>query len=414
MTSEPVVECEVAVIGGGPAGLAAATRLKEFGVARVLVIERESEPGGIPRHCDHYAFGFREFGRVLKGPDYARRLVDRATGIGVGFLTMTTVVAVERGPRLRLSTPEGTATLKAKRVLIATGTRERSRAQRMIGGSKPGGVLSTGALQALVHLKGMRPFRRPVVVGTELVSFSALLTCRHAGITPVAMIEPGPRILAWTGSGLLPRVLGIPLHLSTQVARIFGTRRVEAVEILDRDGHSRTIDADGLLVTGDFVPECPIVRDSHLAIDPATGGPHVDQHLRLTDPAYFAAGNVLRPVETAGWCWREGIAAARAIYESLADTAPRSESSVALRVAGPDVKYAVPQRITRSSIRAGLDRIQFRVTRPMRGTITVVQDGRTIATHRLRALPERRITLPLDWRGVTGSGDVVVSFVEGR
>src|SRR5262249_4545852 len=155
---------------------------------------------------------------------------------GVEIITRTTVVALRPGPELLVSSPDGVFTLGAQRVLLATGVRERSRAARLIGGTKPGGVLSTGALQGLVYLDKLKPFRRPTVLGSELVSFSALLTCRHAGMTPVAMIEPDTRITAWRASSLLPRVLGVPLLLETVITRICGQSWVEAIEVRDGRG----------------------------------------------------------------------------------------------------------------------------------------------------------------------------------
>ena len=193
--------CDVAIVGAGPAGLAAATRLRQRGVGSVVLIDREPEAGGIPRHCGHYPFGMREFSRLLRGPDYARRLAERAFKAGAAFLPATTVVRIAPGPQLTLSSAQGTTTLTADRVLLATGVRETSRAARLIGGARLAGVLSTGALQSMVYLKGLTPFHRPVILGTELVSFSAIMTCRHAGIRPAAMVEEAPRI---TAPGLRP------------------------------------------------------------------------------------------------------------------------------------------------------------------------------------------------------------------
>src|SRR5690606_13708285 len=207
------LETDVLVIGAGPAGLAAATILAR--TARVLVVEREAVAGGIPRHCGHYPFGMREFHRLMKGPDYASALVKRALEAGVQIATRVNVVRLEPGPRVTVTSDAGVSEIRAKFVLLATGVRESSRAQRLIGGEKPGGILPTGALQGLVYLEGKRPFRRPVILGTELVSFSAIMTCLHAGIEPLAMIEPNAQATARWPAALYPRLKGIPLHLST-------------------------------------------------------------------------------------------------------------------------------------------------------------------------------------------------------
>lgn len=412
MSAARHLSCDVAIVGGGPAGLSAATELKRLGVASVLVLEREPSAGGIPRHCGHYPFGMREMGRVLRGDDYAARLFAQVAQAGATILTRTTVTQVERGPKLSLTTPEGLASVSARRALLATGVREKSRAQRLIGGTKPGGVLSTGALQGLVYLDGLVPFHRPVVLGSELVSFSALLTCRHAGIRPKAMIEPGKRTTAWRGSSLLPRVLGIPVMLETTVRRILGRTQVEAVEVCDGNGLTRLIETDGVIVSGGFVPEAPLVRDSHLALDRLSGGPEIDQFMRLSDPDYFAAGNLLRPVETAGWCWSEGRAAARMICKSLKGELPPPEPSLHVRVATSALKLVVPQRLATVSVEGALPHVQVRAAKAFRGRLTMTIDGRTVWDEMRSALPERRILVPLGWLEADMRGTATLSLEE--
>ncbi|MDY6860366.1 MAG: FAD-binding protein, partial [Pseudomonadota bacterium] len=188
MTGDLPGFADVVIVGAGPAGLAAAAELKARGVGSVLVLEREAQAGGIPRHCGHFPFGMREFHRLLRGPAYAARLLARAQAAGAVIKTGVTVTALHPGPGLSVASAGGLRQITARRVLLCTGVRESTRAARLIGGTKPGGVLSTGALQGMVHLQALRPFRNPVVLGTELVSFSALLTCRHLGIRPAAMI----------------------------------------------------------------------------------------------------------------------------------------------------------------------------------------------------------------------------------
>ncbi len=390
---------EVAVVGGGPAGLAAATRLKQRGVASLTVPEREPQAGGIPRHCGHYPFGLREFHRLLRGPDYARRLVDRAEAAGVDIYPQTTVTAIAPGPKLSLSTPQGRAELTAKKVLLATGVRETSRAARFIGGQRPLGVISTGALQSMVYLAGKRPFARPVILGSELVSFSAILTCRHAGIRPVAMIEPGARITARSFVQVLPRLFGIPLHLDTQLLAIHGKGRVEGVTLRGPGGAERELDCDGVIVTGAFTPEATLCRLGHLELDATdnggSGGPRVDQFGRCSDPDFFAAGNLLRPVETAGWSWQEGVAAGDVLADSLAGRLPAAERYLEVVVDHPAIKLALPQRIALPFSDGALTHLQLRVTQATGGRLEL-RDGDTVVWSKtLSLLPERRVLLPL-------------------
>lgn len=395
--ASPAEERRVVVVGGGPAGLAAATRLAERGVPGVTVLEREEKAGGVPRHCGHYPFGLRECQRLLKGPAYAARLVARARAAGVEIRERTTVVALGPGPGpvLDLTTPEGRTRIRAERVILATGVREASRAARLIGGARLPGVLSTGTLQGMVYLKGLAPFRRPVVLGTELVSFSSLMTCRHIGATPVAMIEAAPRITARAFARGLPALLGIPVLLETEVEAIEGETRVEAVRLREPGGESRRLACDGVIVSGRFTPEAALMRQGGFALDPGGGGPVTDQYGRLDDPAYFAAGNLLRPVETAGWSWREGVRVADAVADDLmADASPGAGDPIEIAVAGAALKYVAPGRLIPGGPPPAFDALQLRLTRPARGLLTARAGSAILWTGRIDGLPERRILVP--------------------
>lgn len=396
-TAGPPATADIVVVGAGPAGLAAAAALRAGGAGRVLLLDREQVAGGIPRHCAHSPYGLREFGRPMLGPAYAAALLRRATEAGVEILTGTTVTALLPGGEVEVTSDAGISRIVARLVLLTTGLREASRAERFIGGTKPGGILPVGALQAMVHLQGLRPFRRPVVLGSELVAFSALLTCRRAGIRPVAMIEPGRRITARNPSWLLPRVLGVPLHLRTSLLAVEGEARVRAVILRHSDCSEERLETDGLILTGAFRPEASLVRSSHLAFDPATGGPEVDEYGRCSDPCYFAAGNLLRPVETAGWSWTEGVAVAAAMRRALDGGLPGGPG-LRLRMTGDALRYAMPQRIAGGDAPA-LTHLQIRLDRPARGELSLHAGGLLLARRRIDGLPERRILLPLPHPG---------------
>ena len=385
---------DVAIVGGGPAGLGAALALRRFGVQRVLVLEREPEAGGVPRHCGHPPFGMREFGRVLLPARYAKRLVGQAAAAGVEIRTGHSVVAVEPGGRIRLTTPDGPAVVEARRAIIATGVRESSRHARLLSGDRPLGVVTTGTLQAMVYLKNQVPFRRPVIVGTELVSLSSLLTCRKAGIRPEAMIEANARPTARQALALLPRLLGIPVHYGAELLEIRGRPRVESVTLRLAAGGVATIACDGVLLTGCFVPEAALVRDGHLELDPGSGGPVIDQFGRCSDPTWFAAGNVLRPVETAGWSFREGRRIGACVADDLVGGLPMGGRVLPI-ARGYGVKLVVPQRLTLPLGRGGLDHLQLRVDRPVAGELDFAADGVSIWHRRAAALPERRLLIPL-------------------
>ncbi len=312
------IHCDVAIIGGGPTGLAAATTLKKAGVKRVIVLEREAEAGGIPRHCGHPPFGIREYRRVMSGPVYAKRIKESARASGVEFLLKTTVTQLLPKGQISIVSTDGPQMVTARRVLLATGTRETPRSARFVSGGRPLGIYTTGALQSMVYLKNMIPFQRPLVVGTEIVSFSALMTCKKAGIKPVAMVEAKQKpSVAWPVYHAA-RFFGVPLYLDTRIVEIIGNERVRAVRIETCNKKQQTMDCDGVLFTGQFTPESSLARMSHLELDPATGSPVVDQFGCCSDPAYYAAGNVMHhPVKVAGKCWDRGNKTAQSILRDF-------------------------------------------------------------------------------------------------
>ena len=309
--------CDVAVIGAGPAGLAAATALKKEGIDHILVLEREAQAGGIPRHCGHHPFGVLEYARVMTGPSYAKKIVETAREAGVDIALKTSVTQLGAKGELDIVSPMGRGKIKAKRVLLSTGVRETPRAARLVSGNRMMGVYTTGALQSMVYLKNLIPFRNPVVVGTEIVSFSALLTCKKAGIKPVAMLEENIRPKVLWPFHKAAKFFRVPLFLNTQLIDIIGKDRVEAVMVLDGKGDTRKIVCDGVLFTGLFTPESALVRMSHLKLDYDTGSPVIDTFGRCSDKAYYAAGNLLQPLNISVNCWRQGRRTACFIAKDL-------------------------------------------------------------------------------------------------
>ena len=387
---------DVIVVGGGPAGLAAATELKRLGIPKVVVLEREPVAGGIPRHCGHSPFGMREFKRVLTGPRYAKRLVEKARDTGVELLTSTTVVEAKPDGRLLVTSDRGPEDMTARRIVIATGVRETPRAARLISGMRPLGVINTGALQSMIYLKNRKPFERPVIVGTELVSFSAIQTCRHAKIHPVAVLEEADRVTARWPSALFARMAGVPLHLKTRLIGIEGDKCVSAAIVEDGSGNRRKIECDGIILTGRFTPEVSLARSGHLAVDSASCGPVVDQFGRCSDPAYFATGNILRPVETAGWSWNEGRQTGRWVADDLAGKISHHDHELQITTGDDLIRFAVPQRILLPLEATGMQALQLRFSRTARGNLVALSDKKVIWKKRMHVRPERRFLVPLD------------------
>ena len=421
--------CDVAIIGGGPAGLSTAIELKKLGVENVIVLERFSEAGGNPRHCGHSPFGMREFKRVYFGPKYAKSLVKSALKNGVKIALNTTVTSFEKGGLLTLSTKHGITSLHAKKVVLSTGIREKPRSARLVSGQRPLGIMTAGALQSMVYLGNNKPFEKPVIIGSELVSFSSVATCHHAKIKPVAMIEENTRATAWSFLSLYPRFLGVKFLSRTRLLEIHGKKRVTGVTVLNSSGKHEDIDCDGVIFSGQFTPEASLAYLGHLDIDSQTGGPVVDQFGRCSDPDYFASGNVLRPVETAGWCWKEGVETARNIacflsestsniikhnsVESVEHT-PTLIHDISIEIDSPIIKYCVPQSISPEKTEEGIE-LQIRVTKPAKGQLLIKsKSGAQLWSKNISSLPERRILLSLSKADVglirSCGEDIVIQF----
>ncbi|GIH59431.1 NAD(P)/FAD-dependent oxidoreductase [Microbispora siamensis] len=291
---------DVAVVGGGPSGLTAAAGLAAAGL-RVLVLDREREAGGIPRHSDHTGYGLRDLRTVMTGPAYARLLADRAVEAGALVRTSAMVTGWAGEHALDVTTPEGRLRVDARAVVLATGARERPRTARMVPGDRPPGVLTTGQLQNVVHLHHGRVGTRAVVVGAELVSWSAVLTLREAGCRTVLMTSEHARAESYAAFSVPGRaVLRVPVATATRVVRINGRDAVESVEVEDlRTGERRTVPCDTVVFTGDWVPDHELARAAGLAMDPGSRSPVVDNTLATSRPGVFAVGNLVHPVDTA-------------------------------------------------------------------------------------------------------------------
>jgi thioredoxin reductase len=395
MSARPVV-----VVGAGPAGLAAAVELRRRGVGNVLVLEREAVPGGIPRHAQHQGFGLRDLRRSLSGPSYARRYVELAAAAGAELRTETMVTGWSPHGPLELTGPRGRELLEPAAVVLATGCRERPRSARLVPGSRPEGVITTGTLQQLVYLKGLSPGSRALVVGAEHVSFSALLTLAHGGARAVGMATELPRhqSLALFRAGAALRFRA-PLWTRTAVSAIHGRPRVEEVELTDLDGaRVRRVACDTVVFSADWIPDHELAVMAGLTMDPGTLGPAVDAALRSSRLGVFAAGNLLHGAETADVAALGGRHAGAAAAAFLADGGAWPEARVPIDCEAP-LRWIAPNVVVAGAGAPSRGRFALRsasfVQRPR---VEIAQGGRTLWSGRLRRLvPGRSAALPHAW-----------------
>ncbi|POX51659.1 oxidoreductase [Streptomyces sp. Ru71] len=307
---------DVLVVGAGPAGLTAAARLAAAGAGRVEVLEREQRAGGVPRHCAHGGFG--TWPRPLTGPRYARRLTDTARRAGAAVRTGVTVLDWAGPLTLTAVSPGGPETITARAVLLATGARERPRTARLVPGTRPAGVYTTGELQQAVHLYGQHIGARAVVVGAQDVSYAAATTLRAAGVRVAAMVTEDPRPRTAPARAAHARLWhGVPLLTDTSVTELLGHGRLSGVRVRRRDGRTTVLACDTVVFTGDFTPEHELARRGALTLAAGTRAPAVDTSWHTSRPGVFAAGGLTHPGRSATTAARAGAQAARAVRDWL-------------------------------------------------------------------------------------------------
>ncbi len=397
------MKADVLIVGAGPAGLAAAIELRSLGIQDVVVADREHQAGGVPRHCAHTGYGLRDLRRLMTGPGYARHYSRAACAAGATIraaTTMTRLSTAGTGPvGAELTSASGIESVQADAVLLATGCRERPRTARLVPGSRPAGVLTTGELQQRVYLSGERLGGRAIIIGAEHVSFSAVVTLEHAGADVIALVTELPRHQSLAAFRLGAQLIWhAPVWTQTSVTEVLGAERVTAVRLRDdRYGTEREVPCDLVVFTGDWIPDYEHARLAGARIEPASLAPAVDTALRTSLPGVFAAGNLVHPAETADVAALSGRHAAGQIAAMLAGRA-RDDAAIvpvtvtepllwaspgAVRVPGP-----LPPRgrfVLRSSAYVPIAHLEVR------------QDSRLLHRSRARLLPGRSIALPGRW-----------------
>ena len=292
---------EIVVIGGGPAGMAAALAAREAGVRDVLVLDREPEPGGILRQCIHNGFGLHKLGRELTGPEYADVYRERVEKEKIEVLCNTTVTGLTADRVVTAQNEKGILRIKAGAVVLAMGCRERPRGALGIPGDRPAGVITAGTAQRFINLMGKMPGRRVVILGSGDIGLIMARRLVFSGAEVLAAVEIMPQ-----SAGLQRNVVqcledfGIPLLLSHTVTEVRGRERVEAVTVAQVDGDrhpipgtERVFDCDTLMLSVGLIPENELTRAAGARMDARSGGPVVDDTLQTTVPGVFACGNVL-------------------------------------------------------------------------------------------------------------------------
>jgi len=350
MAFEAAIPLDVAVVGGGPAGISACLELAKSPDLRIALFESEPELGGMPRTC-HFGFGMRDRKRFYTGPAYARKLNRLIRRTGIKISTQATVIHVAPGARgelhgIKVATRDGLKSYETRFMVLSTGCFENSRPARDIPGERPAGIYTTGTLQQMVNVDHVKPGKRALVVGSEHVSLSCVWTLWRAGTSIAGMVEEDPELHTYASAAKAASFFfRFPIYKGTSVEDILGRSRVEGVNLVDKGREkSFTVDCDTVVITGKFRPVSALIDNTAIERDPLTEGPVVDANLMTSVPNIFAAGNVLRGADMGDLCGLEGKRVGQNILKNLKESQPEGVEYISIRAESP-IRYVVPQKI---------------------------------------------------------------------
>ncbi len=409
-----LTEIDVAVIGSGPAGMAAAIRAKEEGAERVLILERQEQLGGLLHQCVHNGFGLLYFKQDLTGPEYGHRFIEKINDLKIQVLLRTMVTHLSPDRQITaVNDREGILRFKPKSVVLAMGCRERTRGQLNIPGTRPAGIFTAGTAQRFVNVEGWIPGKKVVILGSGDIGMIMARRLTLEGAEVRAVVE----ILPYVGGLTRNEVqclhdFHIPLLLEHTVTEIHGQERLEAVTLakVDKDktpirGTQQRIECDTLLLSVGLIPENELSRMAGVRLDPLTGGPVVNQWRETNVPGIFAGGNVLHVHDMVDdVSWEGEIAGASAARYTKKET--MGEENIIVK-GGRNIRYVVPQAITAQQdvtlyarVKEKEENVSLKVGPIFSKSLKVVKPGEMLKIdlthHQLRQIRENALELSIE------------------
>jgi len=408
-------DVDLAIIGGGPAGLSAAIAAKKSGINNILIIERNEMLGGILNQCIHDGFGIEIFNERLTGPEYAQRYIDKVKELGIEYTINSMVLDMSSDKILSVISPKGLMKFNAKAVILAMGCRERTRGNICIPGFRPAGIYTAGCAQNLINIRNYMIGKDIVILGSGDIGLimARRLTLEGAKVHAIVEILPYSSGLPRNTRQCLEDY-GIPLYLKHTVISINGLKRVESVTIADVDdkfnpieGTEKNIKCDTLLLSVGLIPENELSLNANIGIDPITGGPIVNENLETSVEGIFACGNVLHVHDVVDYVTIEaekaGISASNYIK---GEKCYKSNIKV---IAGDGVRYVIPHRISgRKDVCFSL-----RVNHPGRNKIIVLKDkdGRIIKEiYKIKVNPAEMIQFVVNKRDLNKIRELMIEL----